>query len=330
MANITQFSPSERMENFRLYYNRTIFPVLLELEKERKRLVWRMSGALCFLIVVGYLVIYARIPALTLFLWFPVLVYASYIGIQMQRFRSVFKPKIVNLILDFIDLGEKSETPDEIYKDMAAAQRGIHYDYQHFIPIEIFQKSGIFAEPSTYYKGEDYIEGSVGSAKFEMCELDVRRLSYVRPGYDTIFRGIFFYSNFYKIVDGTIVIMPKQKRQFMIPTIKGITKIGGKKVEIKEPQGFMDEFLAYANCEIQADKILSQEVYQSILDYQSNTERDIYVSIVGAEIFIAVAEPKDILEPNFFGSNASFEVVKAFFEDLMLIISIIEDFDLHY
>ena len=215
MANITQYDLSERMSKFRLYYNESIFPALLELEGERKRLVWLMAGSLFFLIVLGYMVIKAHIPALTLFLWIPLFVYASYLGVQIQRFRSSFKPRIVNLILDFIDIGKESEEPNEIYAHMEAARRGLRYDYEKFIPIERFQRSGIFAEPASYYKGEDYIEGSVGSAKFEMCELDVKKMSYVRPGYDTIFRGIFFYSNFYKIAEGTVVIIPKERRQFL-------------------------------------------------------------------------------------------------------------------
>lgn len=330
MANITQYKPSERMTKFRLYYNQSIFPALLELEQQRKRLIFLMVASLLFLIVFGYMVVKAHIPALTLFLWIPVFVYASYLGLQIQHFRSAFKPKIVNLILDFIDTGKEREEPNEIYKDMEAARRGLRYDYKKIIPIETFQRSGIFAEPASYYKGEDYIEGSVGSAKFEMCELDVKKMSYVRPGYDTIFRGIFFYSNFYKIADGTIVIIPKERRQFLMSTIKGITKIGGKKIEFKEPKGFMDEFLVYANCDIDPDKLISQSILKSILEYQSLTQKDIYVSIVGSEIYIAVSEPKDILEPRLFHSNANFELVKDFFEDLMLIISIIEDFDLHY
>jgi len=147
---------------------------------------------------------------------------------------------------------------------------------------------------------------------------------------EEIFRGIFFYSNFYKITDGTVVIMPKEKRQFLMTTIKGITKIGGEKIEFSEPEGFMDEFLVYANCDINPDKLISQSILESILEYQSLTQKDIYVSIVGSEIYIAVSEPKDILEPRLLRSNANFELVKDFFEDLMLIISIIEDFDLHY
>lgn len=330
MANITQYEPSERMNKFRMYYNESIFPALLDLERQRKFLVRLMAVSLLVLIILGYMVHQAHIPALTLFLAIPLTIYASYLGIQIQKFRSAFKPRIVNLILDFIDTGKERKEPNEIYAHMEAAQRGLRYDYEKFIPAERFQRSGIFVEPPSYYKGEDYIEGSVGSAKFEMCELDVKKMSYVRPGYDTIFRGIFFYSNFYKIADGTVVIMPKEKRQFLMSTIKGITKIGGEQVVFSEPEGFMDEFLVYANCDIDPDKLISQSILESILEYQSLTQKDIYVSIVGSEIYIAVSEPKDILEPRLLRSNANFELVKDFFEDLMLIIAIIEDFDLHY
>lgn len=318
------------MDRFRLYYNKTIHPALLLLEKERKRLMGLMAISLILILFIVYLAYQAHIPALTLFVAVPIVAYAYFIGTKIQGFRSVFKPRIVNLILDFIDEGKEREEPDAIYKDMEAARRQLRYDYKRFIPIETFMKSGIFVEPPTYYNGEDYIEGSVGSAKFEMSELDVRKLSYVRPGYDTIFKGIFFYSSFYKIADGAIVILPKDDRQFLMSTIKGITKIGGKQVTITEPAGFMDEFLVYTNADVKVDKLLSPHIFQSILEYKKTTDKDIFVSVVSDDIYIAVSESNDILEPNFFRSNASFELVKEFFEDLMLIIAIIEDFDLHY
>jgi hypothetical protein len=330
MANITQYKQEERMDKFRIYYNETIHPELLILERQRKRLVLLMSITVLAILALSYLTYAAHIFALSLLIWMPAVVFGSIVAYQMQRFRDAFKPKIVDLILDFIDEGKKREEPAAIYKDMEAARRRLRYDYKRFIPIERFQQSGIFVEPPTYYKGEDYIEGSVGSADFEMCELDVRKLSYVRPGEDTIFRGIFFYSNFHKIADGTVVIIPDSKRQFLMSTIKGMTKIGGMQYPIDEPEGFDEEFLVYTNIDFPIEKLLSPEVFESILNYKLRTGKDIYVSLVHSEIYIAVSHSEDILEPNFFSSNARFQLVREFFEDLMLIIAIIEDFDLHY
>lgn len=330
MANITEYSTTERLVRFRQYYNHTIHPALLKLEQKRWRLMGLMALSVVIFALIGYLAYAAHLPALTLFLWIPVVIYASFIGYRMRVFRDAFKPEVVNLILDFIDEGKKREEPSSIYKDTEAARRRLRYDYQRFIPIERFQASGIFKDPPTYYNGEDYIEGSIGSASFEMCELDVRKLSYVRPGQDVIFRGIFFYSNFYKIADGIILILPKEERQFLMTTIKGITLKGGEQVPIAAPEGFEDYFLVYTNCDIEVEKLLSEEVFQSILNYTQKYEKGVYVSIVQSDIYIAVSHPEDILEPNFFRSNARFELVREFFEDLMLVISIIEDFDLHY
>lgn len=330
MANITQYTHSERMDKFRLYYNQTIFPELQQLEKKRVRLMILMTASILISIVLGYLAYASHVPALMLFLWIPLSIYASFLVIQWQRFRDTFKPQIVNLILDFIDEGKKREELGEQYKNMEEARRRLRYDHKRFIPIERFQKSGIFAEPPTFYKGEDYIEGSVGSAEFEMCELNVKKLSYVRAGYDTIFRGVFFYSNFHKIADGLVVILPKDDRQFLMSTIKGLTKKGGKQVPIASPEGFDEEFLVYTNSDMQVEKLLSEEIFESILNYKVKTGKDIFVSVVSSEIYIAVSQKDDILEPNFFTSNLSFHLVREFFEDLMLIIAIIEDFDLHY
>ena len=46
-------------------------------------------------------------------------------------------------------------------------------------------------------------------------------------------------------------------------------------------------------------------------------------------MFLAVTEPKDLLEPNVFQSNVSFELVREFFEDLQLLLSVLEDMDVN-
>ncbi len=330
MANITQYEHHERMDKFRIYYNETIYPELVILERERRKLILLMFGALIIFLALGYLAVEAHVPALTLFLWVPVIAYGSYIGYRIGTFRDNFKPRVVDLILDFIDEGQKRQEPRAVYKDMEAARRRLRYDYKKYIPLERFQKSGIFVEPPTIYKGEDYIEGSVGSAHFEMCELDVRKLSYVRPGYEPIFRGVFFYSNFHRALSSSVVILPKGDRQFLMSTIKGITKKGGRQVMISDPIEFNDIFLVYTNSNAPIEKMLTKQTFDAILNYQKTTDKEIYVSIVQSDIYLAVSNSKDILEPRFLSSNVRFELVKEFFEDLMLIISIIEDFDLHY
>ncbi|MCB0619636.1 MAG: DUF3137 domain-containing protein, partial [Saprospiraceae bacterium] len=45
------------------------------------------------------------------------------------------------------------------------------------------------------------------------------------------------------------------------------------------------------------------------------------------QAYIAITEQKDILEPFVFRSNVSFELVREFFEDIQLLMRIVEDID---
>ncbi|MCA9406835.1 MAG: DUF3137 domain-containing protein, partial [Candidatus Omnitrophica bacterium] len=55
--------------------------------------------------------------------------------------------------------------------------------------------------------------------------------------------------------------------------------------------------------------------------------KDMFMSFINREIYAAVSEDKDILEPHFFRSNLSFDLVRSFFEDINLLLRIAEDFD---
>jgi hypothetical protein len=52
-----------------------------------------------------------------------------------------------------------------------------------------------------------------------------------------------------------------------------------------------------------------------------------YFSFQGNQIYMAVTEQKDILEPKLFQSNVSFELIREFFEDIHLLLEIVEDFE---
>jgi hypothetical protein len=53
----------------------------------------------------------------------------------------------------------------------------------------------------------------------------------------------------------------------------------------------------------------------------------LYISFIKNEIYIAITEPDDILEPYVFRSNVSFELIYEFYEEIDLLMSMLEDFD---
>ena len=64
-----------------------------------------------------------------------------------------------------------------------------------------------------------------------------------------------------------------------------------------------------------------------MLNIATRQRKEIYISFIEKEIYIGITEPKDILEPFILRSNVSFELVREFFEDIEMIMNIVEYFD---
>ncbi|NJN78622.1 MAG: DUF3137 domain-containing protein [Saprospiraceae bacterium] len=205
----------------------------------------------------------------------------------------------------------------------------LHYNYNGKIPKETFDKSGIFNMNTSLYEGEDYISGYIGTATFEMSELNVMRLSPVRALLENIFRGVFFKVNFYYNIGGLVVFIPKEDRQELSETIRGITSKGGRRIHIPSPE-FDELFVAYASADVDVSSLLSQDAFKAIMDYKKRSNKKIYISFANSHTYIAITETKDLLEPKILKSNASYKLIREFFEDILLIISVVEDFDLNH
>ncbi|MEL6924456.1 MAG: hypothetical protein AAFO94_10450, partial [Bacteroidota bacterium] len=195
-----------RLDEFRLYYNHTIHPELLRQERKRLRLL-RLIFLSCILLVgLLFLEFYLRTLVLSLFLLIPIGLYISWLLYRVRKFVADFKPRVISLVLDFLDDGPNYGT--------------MRYDSKRYITKDRFMQSMIFSGNAPFYSGEDYISGRVGEIKFEMSELTVRDYSRVRNKLNDIFEGVFIYARFNKPMRGTVVIIPDKYRQFLIRSIK--------------------------------------------------------------------------------------------------------------
>lgn len=462
---MTKEQYQKTIDKFRLYYNETISPELMKLEKRRKRMTNIFFLTIVLFLLIVYLLLIAQVPALTLFALIPITILGTMTYYRIKAFKSEFKPKIVQLILNFIDeeieagndrrlleieqkiqayniqikefqkeisrkkqklyakieqrlddiarnidsgmehevidvvkervllleeelddikkkirhaiakpdgdsrkritemeadrlvierklqtikltfeegLEEQINYAEKQIKVLEARNRvlkkrmGEHlkakltYKYDQKISKSTFRDSGIFNLSPTIYEGEDYISGYIGTATFEMSELYVARLSPVRAIYETIFRGIFFKANFfYDVGGGLVVFIPQEERQELSETIRGITSRGGQRIHLPTPE-FNEAFVAYAESGVDVGSLLSQNAFKTIMDYKKRSGKKIYVSFLNGYVNIAITESKDILEPKILKSNANFKLIREYFEDILLIMSIVEDFDLNH
>lgn len=209
--------------------------------------------------------------------------------------------------------------------------RKMTYDAKKYIPLETFMASRIFGATPAFYEGEDYIEGRVDEVEFELSELNVKEFSRVRNRLNYVFQGVFLHAELKQPLNGTVVILPRKFRQYLTRTMKYLNLSSAADMDgfIKN-QAFREMFLTYATINVKIGEILPDYLQEVFVDYVKRTEKQVYVSFRGKHIFIAITNPKDILEPHLFQSNVSFDLIKEFFEDIQTVVSLVEDFDNHH
>lgn len=310
--------------HFRLYYNHTLYPELKRLERKRKRLLLLLtSSVLLFLAVLGA-TLYLNVLAFTLFMMAPVGFYITFLLYRVQAFRVNFKPRVVNLLIDFID-------------DLPNIQN-LRYDAEGSISQENFIASGIFTpSPLPFYKCEDFIEGKVGELSFELSELDAREMSPVRARLDYVFRGVFLQAKTLFPTQGQILMLPRAYRKYLNRSIRLFTRQHARPVEEGLHENFDREFLVYATDEAIFEDPLTHatrlyyffppSLQRTLSEYRRLTGKEIYASFRGSDIYIAISSPEDILEPNIFQSNVDYNLVREFFEDILLLILLVNHLD---
>ncbi len=309
------FVSQQRMREFRLFFNQTIHPELVRMDRRRRRLLRLLFVSGVLMTALFSAALYLDVFAFTLFLLVPIGIYISYLFWQVRIFRLSFKPRIVNLLLDFIDDAHNYGT--------------LSYEPKKFIPLELFRRSRIFPDMElTAYKGEDFIEGRIGDIHFQASELWADYYSLVRNRLERLFRGIFLYAELKVPVRGSFLILPRHRLPFFTRSVKRITQAGGKCMDAFVTNApFRKHFTTYASRPAPVSSVLSEAMQHEIVDYFLRTQKDMYFSFRGTHVYVAVSEEKDLLEPYVFRSNVSFELIREFYEDLKLLLEIIEDID---
>ena len=153
-------------------------------------------------------------------------------------------------------------------------------------------------------------------------------MSKVRNRLNYVFRGVFLHAKFVKPRRGAIMILPRAFNQYLTKTMKDFNIKGGKPIdESKLSKRFNRSFITYATPQAFTNVLLSNEMQHAIVDYKEQTNKEIYISFLANDMYLAVTNPKDILEPQIFKSNLSYPLIREFFEDIQILVTIVQDID---
>ncbi|MBK8562207.1 MAG: DUF3137 domain-containing protein [Saprospiraceae bacterium] len=300
-------------EEFRLFYNQTIHPELMRLDKQRLRMLRLITFSATLMLGVGVLVyalsefLFAALASL------PFMGYIAMVVGRIRRFTDDFKPRVVRLVLDFIDDGP-------LFGDL-------RYDAKRKMPIEKFLKSQLFITRPAIYEGEDFIEGRIGDVEFEMSELKVEEFSRVRQRLDSVFRGVFLRAKFKYPLKGSVLVLPRAKLPYLSETLKVFVRHGGQVMDnyIKN-QKFRETYITYGHRNTKVTDLVTEELMAFLLSYRKD-KGEVCLSINGENCYMGIWNQKDILEPNLLQSNVSFELVREFYDDIYMALYVVQALD---
>ena len=299
---------------FRLFYNSHIHPDLLRAEQMRLRLVRLLVLSLLVGLAMVGLALHLDLAAFTLFITLPIGFYIVYLGWRMRQFRQRTKRNLVQLILHFM------------YTELHYEQ--LYYDPQKFISKELFLQSGIFATSADIYAGDDYITGRIGMMPFVLSELTVKEISPLANRLQAVFEGQFVYALFGEEAVGNLVLWPRRHKPLLSRSIKAYVLRGGVNCDHEiANDNFVERYMVYATEETHVAGLLTEPMQAAIINYTERTGRDLYLAFRDREIFAGLASQRGLLEPSILSSNLRFDWVWAYYQDIALVLKVVEVFD---
>ena len=314
---------ADQVENFRELYSTTLIPKLTELDKTRKSILALIKKhiliSLVPLCIFGYISFLYETPIPIGIVAVACIGYAFYkINPLWSSYYSAFKQQVIKQIIHFID-----DTLTYSPSDCISQGR--------------FEECGIFRTHIDRYRGDDLVTGKRGSTdmKFSEVHAEYKTTTTDSKGrtqthWHTIFKGLLFSADFNKHFSvRTYVLTDRAEKLFGSFGTKFQKFSGhGDLVKLEDPE-FEKSFVVYSSDQTEARYILSTSLMKRILDYKIKSKKNIQLSFVSSRLFVAVPYGKDLFEPKLFGEITDFESVEEYYNDLRLVLELIEDLNLN-
>ncbi len=318
------------IHEFENFFNNNMFDDLSALEERRKRIL-KFAVLAYTIAVVG--IILSFIITYTIFTGGKNFVIALSVGIissiitaivfyfvkgRDKTFYSDFKEKVIQAVIKFI-------SPD------------LNYNSKNFIGLDTFQRSRIFTRRVDRYKGDDMVEGKIDKTNIWFSEVHAEykqtttdSKGRTKTSYHKIFKGLFFIADFNKHFTTSTVVMPNLLGKGGIARFFNKMSPGRheKFVSLEDPD-FNKYFVVYGEDQIEARYVLSTSLMKRITEFKQKHKNTIYLSFVNSFLYVAISYSKNLFEPSYFKKLTRFEIVKNYFEDIQLAVSIVEELNLN-
>ena len=163
---------------------------------------------------------------------------------------------------------------------------------------------------------------------FEMGETYVREISPASNRIQIVFSGLFVHAIFAERTQGRIAVWPRATIRRHKRTVDAYVGDGGRPADIEVMNDdFRRRFATFAHVGTHVASILTPPMQEALVRLDTSQPNEIFFAVHDQDLFIGVAHDYDLLEPEFWQSNVSFELIRKFYTDLVLVLETIEVFD---
>lgn len=141
---------------------------------------------------------------------------------------------------------------------------------------------------------------------------------------NTVFKGLFFQADFNKKISGKTIVLPN----LLNTNVNALNNRKEKLIKLEDSE-FAKFFTVYGDDQVEARYVLSTNLMAKLVQFRKKARKNIYVSFVQSMIYIAIEYPEDIFEPKLFKTILSFAPMREYFENIHLMLDIVEDLNLN-
>jgi hypothetical protein len=314
------------LDQLEKYYESDLKSKIQPLEEDRVTLLRKVRITKAVSILVGIALI---ILSFSISLGNPLVIIAGYsvvvlivLKILKSKFVSSFKDTIIRGIVKF-------------------TSESLEYTEKSHISMNEVNNSELFGNFNRL-SGEDLVAGFIRDEEFyqktgqvrgtsirfsELNMVDVRkRGSNGNTSEKKIFKGVFYVADFNKKFNSHTKVVPDNFGKFF----QGISsRFEGKKRVVLENSEFEKLFEVYGEDQVEARYILSASLMERLVEFRNKARNELYISFKDEKIYIAISTTKNLFEPKLNETLYNFHMIKEYYEDLMLVVGIVEMLNLN-
>ncbi|WP_346864143.1 DUF3137 domain-containing protein [uncultured Draconibacterium sp.] len=308
-------------ERLQILYDTELKPQLAEMEKMR-RFVKRWRAFAITSLILAFLFLYSDYVVLRILGgagFFAGAIYAAVLALRTyNKYHKQFKTEVVRKVVHLIN-------PD--YK----------YNSAKHIEVYEYNKAALFKCKAERCIGDDLVFGKIDKTPFKFSEVKTQYKTTTTNDegkkvteWHTIFRGLFFFAEFNKNLEGQTFVFPEKDRTVtnFLGKEKEESRIHGELVKLENPE-FEKIFSVYSTSQQEARYVLTPLMMEAIVTIYNTFGFKMYFSFRGENVFCAIPFNRNLFEPSIKRSGVNFRDVEEMYMLFGLIKTLVQEMNLN-